>query len=645
MNMNRHLIFQFVWLALPASMVTAQVAITEAMSSSSTNRGAQVVAGGPDFWELTNFGTNDINLTGYRFNDSQGGINQADAAPFQNLVIHGRESILFFESINGAMTVESFRAWWGLDSTVQVVAYTNAGYGFSANPPGDGVRLWGPFAVEEADLVDSVDFGSATRGQSFTYDPITGEFGAPTTTNMLGAFRALTADDIGSPGRTASRVAIGFAQDPVSLTVNPGDTAMFSVRYRGMPRPTFQWLQNGTPIPGARSLSYTIETVQSNHVGQYQVQLSNAFEVITSAAATLTLNTYPMPPIFVVPLTELRIFADQTALFRPVTTGLPQPTFQWRIDGTNVPGATGKTLTVAGPHRAGTNRYSVVASNPLGSATNEASLVVTERPNLHITEIMPASFSFSGPKHEDWWELTNFGTNTVDLFGYRFDDFTEVANQRQQPRLEFAWANTNHIFIQPGESIVFVESMSADAFRDWWGWSKLPANLQIVTYSGALGFSAAKGDGLALWNMGAISDLDVVNGPFTVARYSQLDIVIGTTLTTDETIFFETCCYLASEAGVNGAFIADKEGDVGSPGYIRAPTEPRLLTISMSGNGCRLTWRSVLPGVYVIQYRDRLDAGAWQVLTNVSATGPTTSYVDASISGIQQRFYRVTMAP
>src|SRR5688572_2906750 len=52
----------------------AQLAITEVMSSGSTN-GLESGLQRPDFWELTNFGTNEVSLEGYRWFD-------ADYRPF-----------------------------------------------------------------------------------------------------------------------------------------------------------------------------------------------------------------------------------------------------------------------------------------------------------------------------------------------------------------------------------------------------------------------------------------------------------------------------------------------------------------------------------------------------------------------------------
>ncbi len=42
----------------------------------------------------------------------------------------------------------------------------------------------------------------------------------------------------------------------------------------------------------------------------------------------------------------------------------------------------------------------------------------------------------------DWWGLTNFDTNVINLRGYRFDDYPRI--------LEGAIIITNDLIIQPG---------------------------------------------------------------------------------------------------------------------------------------------------------------------------------------------------
>ena len=638
----------FLLIAFAIRPAVAQLAITEVMSSAATNFGVNLVIQGPDYFEVSNFGTNDIDLTGVRFRDSQSGISGADPGPFIGLTIKGGESIVFFESRSNWISPDAFRAWWGLGTNIQVVPYTNDGFGFSAQSPGDGVRLWGPTATNNLDVIDSVDFGPATRGRSFTYDSVTGEWGVLSTLGVEGAFQAATADDIGSPGTNPGPVAITVVEQPTPKLANPGDAITFAVAYRGLPRPTFQWFHNGAPIPGARLLSYTLASAQMADGGSYYVVLSNVFQVVTSATATLTVSTNPVAPEFLQPPTDLWTFVDQTATFQSVATGLPQPAYQWRLNGVNIVGATNRTLVIAAPRPVGTNIYSVVASNASGAVTNDVQLLTTMRPDLHITEIMPSENIAPGLNHQDWWELTNFGTNAVDLFGYRFDDFSAVLGAGSRPRLSFAWTNRNHVIIRPGESIVFVESMSPDEFRRWWSAANLPPDLQIITYSGAnLGLSGNSADGLGLWNMGATADNDFVNPEFSVASYSP-PIVRGASLTTNpdtDNPGDMDCCYLLSDAGTNGAFVAAESGDIGSPGYIRTPREPRVFSVVREPGGWCLTWRSMVAGSYVVQYRDDLFAGDWEELVTLPPAGPTTSFLDTSADTSNQRYYRVVLLP
>lgn len=623
----------------------AQLAITEVMSFSATNRGPNVVVAGPDFWELSNFSTNDIELTGYRFNDNAGGINQAYTPAFAGLTIRAHESIIFYET--NAFSADDFRAWWGLGTNVQVIPYPSSGYGFAEL--GDTVFLWPPDAVDEADFVDFFDFSQATRGSSFTYDSITGEWGVPSVLGVGGAFQAETADDLGSPGTHTGPVALSFSEQPISVLANPGDTATFSVRHRGLPRPTFQWFHNGTPIVGARFPTYTVASAQLTDAGAYVVVLSNYFQVVTSAIATLTVSTNPDPPRFVQSPTDLWVFPDQVATFRSVATGLPQPAYQWRKNGITIAGATERNLTIPIPHDLGTNVYSLVASNSLGAATNEAKLLVFERPDLRITELMAMEKDWAGSDHEDWWELTNFGTNPVDLFGYRFDDFTQtIITEPPLPTLQYAWTNKSNVIVSPDESIIFVENMSAEEFRRWWGPDNVPPSLQIITYTGGgLSFNDAAGDGLGLWNIGATRDDDFVHPWFASASYSELDLpdALGVSFTIDPDVPDDFCCYQFSQAGVNGAFVAAEGGDIGSPGYIRTPTDPRIILFKREPAGWRLAWRSVLTGTYHVQWRGSLTTGNWTDLATLPAAGSTTSYLDTTAPLGAQRFYRVVLEP
>ncbi|MDB6035572.1 MAG: hypothetical protein JWM16_5910, partial [Verrucomicrobiales bacterium] len=561
-------------------------------------------------------------------NDNSGGLLLADGLPFDGLVIAPGESILFVESTSPASTnADQFRAWWGanLPPGQQIVFYVGNGLGSG----GDGIRLYAPDAANDFDLVDSVDFGTAVRGLSFTYNTNTGALAWLSTNGVRGAFKADQADDIGSPGFHQGPVPLAITRNPTNLSVNAGDNATFTVAYQGLPRPRFQWYYKGDPIPGARFSSFTVTNAQADKLGAYSVVLNNGLQELVSSNGVLALNAAPAPPVFLTLATDQNVFIGQRATFRVEVSGVPQPTLQWRFNGTNIPGATAATLVINNAQTSDSGVYSVLATNSQGIATNQATLSVTTRPNLLITEIMPAQSTNGGfGGHNDWWELTSFDDHPVDLIGYRFDDSSAL--------LATSWTNTNHVVIAPGESIVFVEDMTADAFQKWWGPGRLPANLQIITYSGPALSLSSLGDGVVLWNSGATEDFD----PLTAEVFSTATLGVSFGYNPDSHTFGDL-----SQLGVFGAFPAQRGGDIGSPGTIRNRPEPILLESAKGADGFVVTFLSQAGRTYTLQSSTSLTAPVWTDLNSVTAASVTTSITNAAVNSAPQVFYRVGLQP
>jgi hypothetical protein len=95
------------------------------------------------------------------------------------------------------------------------------------------------------------------------------------------------------------------------------------------------------------------------------------------------------------------VVQGSNATFSASATGLPIPALQWRVNGTNIAGATNSSLTVSNVQYAQNGYvYSLVASNSEGAVTNNASLIVlvppaiTQQPtNLAVIINTPATFS------------------------------------------------------------------------------------------------------------------------------------------------------------------------------------------------------------------------------------------------------------
>lgn len=622
--------------------VVAQLAITEVMSSAANRLGTNVITPHPDFWELTNFGTNTVDLADYRFSDSAGLSDQnmaADALMFAGQSIAPSNSIILFQSGNGFTNAAQFRSWWGetnLLPGLQIYAYQGQGRGLHSS--NDAVQLWRVTATSTT-AVDRVELYIAQRGFTFTYDPDTGLFDSVSALGEGGSFKAVEANDVGSPGYTTGPVPLAVIAQPQSQTVDGGSPATFTVQARGLPKPGYQWHFNGTPIPGAVSNVFEIPAALPGDVGTYTVALTNGRETLLSAPAGLLVDTTLTAPRILQEPADLIVFPGQTAVFQVKVRGYELPAIQWQFDGRNITGATNSMLLVPNAGTADSGHYSVRIQNSLGSTNASATLAVRPRPNLLITEVMGSTATNTTIfGRSDWWELTNFDTNAVNLRGYRFDDDPGV--------LEGAVVITNDVIIRPGESVLFIQDMTPEFFTEWWGEENLPENVQFVRYFGN-GFDA-DGDSMTLWNATPVDVFDKL----TRAEYSQalnpdFSPIPGPT----QTYWCEGYDEFGwmSVVGECGAVQAARSEDVGSPGYVAdhppRTVAPRCLGILRDGADVQLTWRTQAGKRYELLAKDDLQAADWTSLSQHSATGALLTTIDTTATNLARRFYQLRVVP
>ena len=97
-------------------------------------------------------------------------------------------------------------------------------------------------------------------------------------------------------GMTTSRVATLKVVDPfivaqpASQFVNPGETATFNVAVLATSPLHYQWRKNGNDLPGATLPSLVLTNSQQADIASYDLVLTNAFGVVTSAVALLVVN-------------------------------------------------------------------------------------------------------------------------------------------------------------------------------------------------------------------------------------------------------------------------------------------------------------------------------------------------------------------
>jgi hypothetical protein len=204
---------------------------------------------------------------------------------------------------------------------------------------------------------------------------------------------------------------------PADLTVVEPASATFSVVATGTAPLAYQWRRNGTPIEGATGSSYMLTpTAVSDSGAQFDVVVTNAAGSVTSAAATLTVNA--APPSITTPPAHVTVTEPAAATFSVVASGTAPLSYQWRRNGTPIPGATG-TSYVLDPTAVGDSgsQFDVVVTNAGGSVTSAAATltvnpppvppaITTQPANLTVTEFDPATFTVvatgTGPLSYQW---------------------------------------------------------------------------------------------------------------------------------------------------------------------------------------------------------------------------------------------------
>src|SRR3954471_11469936 len=92
-----------------------------------------------------------------------------------------------------------------------------------------------------------------------------------------------------------AQVAPAITTQPANRSVTVGQTASFTVVATGTPAPTYQWRKGGVVIGGATAATYvTPATVIGDNGSSFTVVVTNASSALTSAAATLTVNSIPV---------------------------------------------------------------------------------------------------------------------------------------------------------------------------------------------------------------------------------------------------------------------------------------------------------------------------------------------------------------
>lgn len=330
-----------------------------------------------------------------------------------------------------AVTADGMVAGWGDNSSGQAVppgalsnvAAVAAGFYHSAALKSDGtVTAWGDDGFGQATVPEGLTNVAAiaaggdhclaltTEGRVIAWgDNTFGQTQVPADlTNAvavaagdyhslaLKADRTLVAWGLAYNGATAvpedlTNIAVAAAggshslaliQDSPPLLTRPvaqqtalcGSTVNLSLAVPGGIPLTSQWSFNGEPVPAATAAALRLADVQTNQTGAYEVTISNTCGLVARAEIDLTV----VPSLVTAPPVAVQARVGDAVSFSVGAESVAPLSYQWLLDGTNLPGATASTLTLPSIGGEQDGYYSVALSNVYGVVTSaSASLSVT----------------------------------------------------------------------------------------------------------------------------------------------------------------------------------------------------------------------------------------------------------------------------
>jgi hypothetical protein len=204
-----------------------------------------------------------------------------------------------------------------------------------------------------------------------------------------GIYRAIVTNSVG--GVTSAAVFVRvlpaaplIVSNPVPVVVGASSNATFSVQAIGSQSLSYQWFFNGAPIDGATSTQCFLTGVQTNNAGSYHVVVSNSIGTATSTAATLTVLS--VAPYFTVNPVGATLVAGSSRTFTGQANGSQPISYQWQLNGTNLPGATATSLALTGLTIADSGAYTLLAANIAGVSTSAvAQLTIYQNATLLST--------------------------------------------------------------------------------------------------------------------------------------------------------------------------------------------------------------------------------------------------------------------
>lgn len=386
-------------------------------------------------------------------------------------------------------------------------------------------------------------------------------------------------------GRSPS--AVLFHLHPTPVTSLPHTDVTFAADASGAAPLTLGWRKNGLDIPNATNATLTLSNIVLDNRGTYTMIASNAFGIVESLPAELTVIA--QPTILVQP-TNAIVFPGTNVTFTVQAGGMLPIAYQWRRNGVDVLGATGASLILSNVDWPLRGDYTVGLSNAFGMTESApAGLFVKIKPGI--------------AQHPISQNVVTGGTVTLSV---------TISNSATLP-LTYLW-RSNSLIVLNDVSLRHHSFFTVSNVQTSVGYT-----VQITNLFGAPGVLSARA------NLTVLADADGDGLPDA----------------------FEDAYSLDRTNPADAALDADHDGSTNAQEY-SAGTDPqdplnrlRVDRIDADGGAARLEFSARSNKTYTVQFKDVLSGAGWLALTHLPARSSNGVERVTDPQPGSHRFYRL----
>jgi len=304
-------------------------------------------------------------------------------------------------SADGPGSVASFKSPSG-------VAVDAAGNVYVADTGNSTIRMITPAGVVStvAGVPGQPEAGdgptSATSAGGYTWPAA--QFNSPADVAVDAAGVIYVADAYNSTVRRIVRgglVAPQIQKNPTNQTVLVGQNATFTVTVTGSDPLTYQWRVDGSPslnlqdnatYSGTTTPTLTVKAMSTALNGtSYSCVVRNNLGTQTTSGVVLNVQG---PPEITTPLKSVSVAAGGSLTLTAPIADPYSDSYQWRLNGVNLPGQTASSLDLTNVQAARAGTYSVVVTNPYGSVTAPVATVTVG--SARLTSLSVRTMAGSG---------------------------------------------------------------------------------------------------------------------------------------------------------------------------------------------------------------------------------------------------------